>query len=302
MANDYLNISNPSNLNKDKSNKFIDHLIDRFSDHEENILEENTSCKYWEIDKLDFTNSVQQHATMHLNIHSIPAKIDDLRILIQQLTSANIFLDFICLCETFLNNKNQHLYRLEGYNLICKNREVNSRGGVAIFVKNHIQFKRREDLEINIDGEFESLTIETLNSNQTNNILVSEIYRVPNTSEKESVNRFELILNKISKIKNKTIIATDQNLDYLKIETNANISSLLDSFLTTGFLPKIDKPTRIAHTSATVIDNIYTNNLMNQQQISGNMLITDISDRTASQNLIIKLLKYSNVENLMNKI
>ena len=39
--------------------------------------------------------------------------------------------------------------------------------------------------------------------------------------------------------------------------------------------PTIDKPTRITHNTATLIDNIFTNNLM---QYSTNILLSDLSD------------------------
>ena len=111
------------------------------------------------------------------------------------------------------------MYNLPGYTFISRQRQHGKRGGVWIYVKNDINFTRREDLEINVDGEFESIFIETQNKTK-NNIIVGEIYRVPGTNEANSVNKYEMILSKISNTKNDILIGTDQNFDYLKFDQN----------------------------------------------------------------------------------
>ena len=52
---------------------------------------------------------------------------------------------------------------------------------------------------------------------------------------------------------------TDHNFDYMKTDTNANVSDLLNVFFTLGALPTVLTPTRVTHsrTSATLIDNMY---------------------------------------------
>ena len=72
---------------------------------------------------------------MHLNIHSLPAKHEQLEMLLTHLEQNNTNVDFILLCERFLNDQNQHMYGIPGYQLITSNRKANIRGGVAIFVK-----------------------------------------------------------------------------------------------------------------------------------------------------------------------
>lgn len=238
-------------------------------------------CSYTDIeniysaqDSCDLVHSM--HATMHINIHSLPSKHDQLQLIIRRLNNLKIELDYILLCETFLNESNQALYNIEGYNLITRNRTTNSKGGVAIYVRCNISFKRRNDLEINIDGEFESLFVETKINNK--NTIIGEIYRIPNTSELESIRRFETILDKLAKLNGNIIIGTDQNFDYLKIDQHPNTNSLLDCFLTAGLIPMINIPTRIVHTSSTLIDNIYINTRVHQLSIQSSVLLTDISD------------------------
>ena len=67
------------------------------------------------------------------------------------------------------------------------------------------------DLECNIENEFESLFIEARLGN--NDIIVGEMYRVPNTNEVDSIHRYNSILNKLSNERKEILIVTDQNFD-----------------------------------------------------------------------------------------
>ena len=81
------------------------------------------------------------YTTLHLNIHSLPAKIDNLKFIISELSEQNIAIDFILLCETFLTDYNSHQYNIPGYNFVYKNRINSTRGGVAIYINNNINLK-----------------------------------------------------------------------------------------------------------------------------------------------------------------
>ena len=73
------------------------------------------------------------------------------------------------------------------------------------------------------------------------------------------------------------IIGTDQNFDFLKIGTQVHIEELLNTYLSSSLLPTINKPTRITHTSATIIDNLfvkYNHNL----DMHSSIIISDMSD------------------------
>ena len=48
-----------------------------------------------------------------------------------------------------------------------------------------------------------------------------------------------------------------------------------------GFIPLVNKPTRITRETATVIDNIYTNNISNYCNSKVGVLINDNSDHLA---------------------
>ena len=82
---------------------------------------------------------------IHLNIHSLPDKFDKLKLL---LASTHFHPDIILLCETFLNERNNDLYQISGYQFISKCRTQKGCGGVAMYVKNDLNYKIRNDLSI----------------------------------------------------------------------------------------------------------------------------------------------------------
>lgn len=212
--------------------------------------------KYYDIQNIIPDNIRQinfNFKTLHLNIQGLPSHFDKLKILLIQLSLINVELDCIMLCETFINDENAHLFNLNGYTLVYKNRQRKKKGGVAIYIKNSIQYKINKELSTYVEGEFESLFLDL----PTEQMIVGEIYRIPGTDPNESLSRYVNILNQIEKINKPTIIGTDQNFDYLKIHSHKITSDLLTSFFEVGMIPTITKPTRITHSTATLIDNIY---------------------------------------------
>ena len=68
----------------------------------------------------------------------------------------------------------------------------------------------------------------------------------------------------------------DFNIDLLKYENCKYSQTLLQCMQSFSMLPTIDKPTRVYGSSATLIDNIFTNNLTNN--ISSGNIVTDTTD------------------------
>ena len=73
----------------------------------------------------------------------------------------------------------------------------------------------------------------------------------------------------------------DYNLDLLKYDENKNVCDFLDLFFSYGFIPLINRPTRITNHTATIIDHIYTNNYNVDSKLLQGILITDVSDHFA---------------------
>ena len=126
---------------------------------------------------------------------------------------------------------------MQGYDFIAKHRQLMKRGGVAMYRQNDIIYIRREDLEINMEGENESIFIETQHNKK--NIVVGEIYtdRIPDTNLRTSINRYYVIISKLTDTHKDIIIATDQNCNYLKFDQHNNTEDLLNIFLNNGIIP-----------------------------------------------------------------
>ena len=236
------------------------------------------TCKYFDLDDetLNFTNL--QHISynfncMHLNIQSLSAKFDELKLLLAKLAGKGIDLDVIMFCETFLHSGNENLFNIPLYKLVSRNRSNTSRGGVCIYVKDTIQFEERNDLTIFDEGKFESIFIET--TNMRKNIVVGEIYRIPNSNVALSLEYYDKI---VSGIRGNAIIGTDQNFDLLKSISHTATTELLNNFMTHSFLPTINKPTRITHHCATLIDNIYVKIIERNNHLFSGVLLSDLSD------------------------
>lgn len=244
------------------------------------VHENTVRSKYYELEQLsdEKLNNSYGYCSLHINIHSLPDKYDQLKSLLTGLKDVNIDVDFILLCETFLTDQNKDRFNLPGYTLFTKNRKQKTKGGVAVFVKSNHVTRERPDLGENCEGEFESLFVEVLGKAKNQRFIVGEVYRVPNTSEKLSIQRYEKLLEQLkSSDYNGAIIGTDQNFDLLKLDSHSNTRLLLDKFVTNNMLPTITCPTRITHNSATIIDNLYVSEKEIGHVFSA-VLMVDISD------------------------
>ncbi len=147
-------VTSSRDIDCDLSRILGNHLDNAEHNTTELTLPECLTYNLEDLSKLHISNKKYKFTAMHINIHSIPAKFDQLKNIITEFCEANISLDFILLCETFLADNNARLYEIPGYNFVLKNRQLNRRGGVAIYIKEGIRFNIRNDLATNYDSEF----------------------------------------------------------------------------------------------------------------------------------------------------
>ena len=105
------------------------------------------------------------------------------------------------------------------------------------------------------------------------------MYRPPNTDIKEFNEIMQTLLEN-TKTENKVCyLMGDYNMDLLNSESHGPTSNYNDTMYNNGFMPLITRPTRITNSSATLIDNIFTNQFSSQlgESLQG-ILLTDISD------------------------
>ena len=215
---------------------------------------------------------------IHLNIRSAPKHLDEF-----ELFTKNLSLEFsiIGLTETWFKDTNVLLYSLDGYNHEYEYRNNRSGGGVSLFIKNKFNYKLREDLMICnefIESLFIELSKECFCINK--NMIVDVVYRPPG-KDISIFTSFILDILNIVETENVTVcIMGDYNINLLNIDNHLPTAEFLETVYSHGFYPLINKPTRIKNTTATLIDNIFTNyeNIMEADLFNG-ILYTDISDR-----------------------
>ncbi len=109
-----------------------------------------------------------------------------------------------------------------------------------MYILDDFNFKLRPDLCVNIEGEFECIVAEIKARHNKRNLIVVEVYHIPNTSERESIQRYDDLITRLCETGYDILVGTDQNLDYMKVDSNTNVSDLLEVFFTLGVLPNSD--------------------------------------------------------------
>ena len=109
-----------ANNSLDLNNK-ITQMFDGEDDDKEHPLQMyHVDSKYLNTEDLTDNNLLDnkpKFSAMHINIHSLPAKSDQLRTLVSMLDQ-NIRPNFILLCETWLSSKNCSTCEIPGYSFI----------------------------------------------------------------------------------------------------------------------------------------------------------------------------------------
>ena len=99
---------------------------------------------------------------------------------------------------------------------------------------------------------------------------------------KTDINVFNDKLDNISDTINKEgklcYIMRDYNINILSSETHQGINEFVNMMSRYAFVPLISRPTRVTADTATLIDNIFTNDFVNFGYLLNGVLVSDISD------------------------
>ena len=194
---------------------------------------------------LDLTHNL---SFVHYNVQSIYSKLEILE--------AELFeFDILAFTETWLSpSTDTSELLLHSFNTPeRKDREHDSHGGVMIYVKDCLHYKRRVDLE---SRNIESIWIELTNNHKR--ILFGLFYRPPNSgsnyfSDIEDSVALAVDSPGISEI----IITGDFNLNVLHPQTARKINSICTEF---SFYQSISQPTHFTENSSSLIDILLVNN------------------------------------------
>jgi hypothetical protein len=253
---------------------------------------DNTSCcKYYNSDL--FNTMCAKNGILNdcfsmvcLNVRSAPKNLSEFR------NYLNLFsheFSVIGLTETWLNEENMSVCNLNGYQCEHAVRQNRMGGGVSLFLKSHINYTQRNDLQI-FCQELESLFIEIPKDclGSTKNTLVGVIYRPPGTDLENFLILLNDLLDKICHDDVNIYLMGDFNINLLNADSHLHTSHFIDTMYSKSLFPLVNKPTRMHNSTATLIDNIFTNNIFDNTLISG-IFLSDISDHFPVFSIISEL-------------
>ena len=275
----YTNLINGINLTPTNS---LVHLLDSNDTDDNNEVPIVKHSAYY--GENDFSSMLANKAGLTIlsgNIQSIKAKFDELEAFINRVNTSNP-ISLICLQECWLEEKNIEsiaMFNLKDYNMSYQTKQCCGHGGLIIYV--HTQFTCTPiDTISQAATGWEYMCVEL--SHQTPRspkYLVCNVYRKPGELREDFnlfLQEFASFTLKVKRANKSSYICGDYNIDLLKIQRNAHFNEFFDNLISCGFFPKITLPTRIAGQSASLIDNIFSNNI-DEREKSG-ILLNHISD------------------------
>jgi hypothetical protein len=194
------------------------------------------------------------------------------------------------------------MFHIPNYNLISSGKHCSLHGGLAVYLRDDYRYKI---CKASIRSDFwESLTVRVLGDNNTKDIYLCNIYRPPREHlNNEALNNFfdqlNISLNDLTVPKSIVTILGDFNIGLLKYNKRAQVKEFLDNMMSYGFQPSITFRTRLTDLSATLIDNVFSNHLITNFDLSG-ILVSGISDPLPYFHIINSSPTYSSKMKLNN--
>ena len=200
------------------------------------------------VDELTKLKSVSQSNDglfiCHLNVRSLLPKVEQIRYVVDY---ADI--DILCLNETWLDaDIGLHEFSIDGYVAVNKPRNRHG-GGVLVYVKNNVSFKRRLDLEVD---DLECIWLQLTFGKQV--ILLCSMYRPPSMGS----DYYDTMLDSIelATLEDKMVILTgDLNFNYSN-EKKMDVNPLYFIESANNLTQLVSDYTRVTPTSKSIIDVI----------------------------------------------
>ena len=236
-----------------------------------------TTEKWLLIDNTDF-------AIVQLNIRGLGGKVDKLKTLLND-SFKNKQPDAILLCETWLS-KNSPEIVLPGYCKYEYRRTHKKGGGVCIYIADQHLSRERPDCCCE-NAIFEHCIAEIKLKDRK--LLVGKLYCAPNSNQSEFLKGYKDLIGKLKSTNYDVILGMDHNLDFLKSHLHENTQGFINYNLDNDLFPVITRPTRITHSSATLIDNVLLGS-RHTGQTTSRIIVDDISDHLPCVTIIENLL------------
>jgi hypothetical protein len=264
---------NPFELNENDSLLNINNSDPDLQYFNDQSIANTINCDYYLEDSfIQKTSNLHEcdkgFSLMHLNIRSVSKNLSQFN---SYCESLQFTFSVVGLTETWLTESTRDIYSINGYQHFSLIRAKKRGGGVSLFVKNVFNVTARKDLDVmneNIEGLFIEL--------QEKNCVIGIIYRPPAKDINEFCESLSEILFKIKNENKLVYIMGDFNLNLLEAIQHLPTANFIELMYSNSLFPLISKPTRVTKHSASLIDNIFCNDV-SMEKFNG-ILFTDISD------------------------
>ena len=218
---------------------------------------------------------------LSLNIQNVFTKFDQFSLFIERVNDSNP-ISVICLNECWLNAESDISdINLPNYNMFIQRGARLGHGhcGLTTYVHQDYRVSELNPMQQHTAWDYMALEISHSMPNSTKYI-INNVYRLPKYEVEDYstfTEEFESFIVYLNTLKHTSFICGDFNLNLLLVNRNQHVGYFFENTLSRGYFPRITLPTRISLPSATLIDNIYSNGIINDIDKSG-ILVNDISD------------------------
>ena len=213
-------------------------------------------------------------SNLHLNIRSLNLNIDNFT---EFLASLNGNFGVIVLtkssCDEIANENS--LLSLNNYYSVHQTRNNQKGGGICIYIHKQLEFKLKNDIYI-FNNEIETCSVEIISS-KSKNFVVIDVCRLSKGDVNVFKNYCKYFLKKKSGGSKIVFVVGDLNVNSLDYGNNALVKIFLNLIFQSGFLPVIQRDTRVTATTATAIDLIIIDEILESTMHSG-IIKVNISD------------------------
>ena len=143
-----------------------------------------------------------------------------------------------------------------------------------MFIKESLSISICKEFDLNIPN-CDNMWIQ-LDLGNNKKCIVGVIYRHPKQKLSEFCKTFESTIEKLNSRKLMYYIGGDFSADLLKSNSDSNIKDFMNLTYSLSCIPLITHSTRITTTSSTLLDHVYTNNVVGEHKSF--ILVEDVSD------------------------
>ena len=232
-------------------------------------------CDYLDTNEVnDFLNSDNSFTIFQNNLDSMNL---NLHLIDEIFLDCEKKPDILAFSETRLHENDDSPCQ-KGYHELERDDSPTEKGGVGFYVSENIEYSVRKDLALEMD-RVENLWIEVHISSKNKapvKYVIGNIYRHPGSQYTHFCEQLCNTLDKLHKSKTNYILVGDYNISVLKYNLCNDVTWYINSLSSVGCHVHVDKPTRVAKSTSSCIDHVYSN--LPPDRLSNRIVLSDASD------------------------